>query len=40
MIGDICIAILQIAGTLFLIAFAALVLFALYELIRYGIDDD
>ena len=40
MIGDICIAILQIAGTLFVVAFGALILYALYWLIRYGVDDD
>jgi hypothetical protein len=40
MIGDICIAILQIAGTLLAVAFGALFLYAFYRLLRYGIDDD
>lgn len=39
MIGDICVAILQIAGTLFVVAFGALVLFWFYWLIRH-VDDD
>lgn len=38
MIGDICIAILQIAGTLFGVAFGALCLYAFYRFIRC--DDD
>ena len=40
MIGDICIAILQIACTLFGVAFVALFLYAFYKFIRYGVDDD
>lgn len=40
MIGDICIAILKIAGTLFVVAFGALSLYAFYRLIRYLVDDD
>lgn len=40
MIGDICIAILQIASTLFGVAFGALALFAFYQFIRCGRDDD
>ena len=39
MIGDICIAILQIAGTLFVVAFGALFFYAFYRLLRC-VDDD
>ena len=39
MIGNICIAILQIAGTLFVLALGAIILYGFYRLIRL-VDDN